>query len=166
MGELVAFLFKLLAWIASITLGSIGFALIMRYGPTAGRPSGAGWRRAHCWRRRWIAISFGFSLYVAYVSDYNVTYGSLSAIVVLLMWLFLSACGVLAGALLNAEIERHVPSIRQPVQASHSGSVPSWPIWWRATCQWSNGCSRLKSARLSDTLSMIVRCSSGFHPAG
>ena len=54
----------------------------------------------------WIAISFGFSLYVAYVSDYNATYGSLSAIVVFLMWLFLSAYGVLAGALLNAEIER------------------------------------------------------------
>jgi Predicted membrane protein len=100
-------LFKLLTWTAAIALGSAGFALIMRYGPD---------RRPAKWRwltpgsvlatLLWIAISFGFSLYVAYISDYNATYGSLSAIVVFLMWLFLSAYGVLLGALLNAEIER------------------------------------------------------------
>ena len=43
---------------------------------------------------------------MAYISDYNAMYGSLSAIVVFLMWLFLSAYGVLLGALVNAEIER------------------------------------------------------------
>lgn len=106
-GPLAEFLFKLLAWVVAITLGSFGFALIMRYGPD---------RRAAKWRWLlpgallatvlWIAISFGFSLYVAYISDYNATYGSLSAIVVFLMWLFLSAYGILAGALLNAELER------------------------------------------------------------
>jgi membrane protein len=100
-------LFKILTWTAAILLGSVGFALIMRYGPD---------RRAAKWRwlapgallatLLWIAISFGFSFYVAYVSDYNATYGSLSAVVVFLMWLFLSAYGILAGALLNAEIER------------------------------------------------------------
>lgn len=101
------FLFKILTWTAAIALGSAGFALIMRYGPD---------RRPAKWRwltpgsvlatLLWIAVSFGFSLYVAYISDYNATYGSLSAIVVFLMWLFLSAYGVLLGALLNAEIER------------------------------------------------------------
>lgn len=109
MGEMAAFLFKLLAWVASITLGSIGFALIMRYGPDR-RPAKWRWLAPGALLATvlWIAISFGFSLYVAYVSDYNATYGSLSAVVVFLMWLFLSAYGVLAGALLNAEIERHV----------------------------------------------------------
>lgn len=104
LGDLV---FKVMAWVASIALGSTGFALVMRYGPD---------RRSAKWRWLipgaliatvlWIAISFGFSLYVAYVSDYNATYGSLSAIVVFLMWLFLSTYGILAGALLNAELER------------------------------------------------------------
>ncbi|BBC72800.1 ribonuclease BN [Altererythrobacter sp. B11] len=106
-GPLAEFFFKVLAWVASVSLGSIGFALIMRYGPDR-RP--AKWRwlipGALLATLLWIAISFGFSLYVAYISDYNATYGSLSAIVVFLMWLFLSAYGVLAGALLNAEIER------------------------------------------------------------
>lgn len=107
LGESTRTLFKLLTWGVAIVLGSSGFALIMRYGPD---------RRPAKWRwlmpgsvlatLLWIAVSFGFSLYVAYVSDYNATYGSLSAIVVFLMWLYLSAYGVLLGALINAEIER------------------------------------------------------------
>jgi len=103
------FLFKVLAWTASILLGSTGFALIMRFGPDR-RP--AKWRwlvpGALLATLLWLIISFGFSFYVATISDYNATYGSLSAVVVFLMWLFLSAYGVLAGALLNAEIERQV----------------------------------------------------------
>ena len=109
LGESTETLFKVLTWVAAIALGSSGFALIMRYGPD---------RRPARWRwlmpgsvlatLLWIAVSFGFSLYVAYVSDYNATYGSLSAIVVFLMWLFLSAYGVLLGAVVNAEIERQI----------------------------------------------------------
>ncbi|WP_243840825.1 YihY/virulence factor BrkB family protein [Novosphingobium sp. PhB55] len=107
LGDATAILFKWLTWVAAVALGSGGFALIMRYGPDR---SPAKWR----WLAPgsllatllWIAVSFGFSLYVAYISDYNATYGSLSAIVVFLMWLYLSAYGVLLGALVNAEIER------------------------------------------------------------
>ncbi|MBX7483324.1 YihY/virulence factor BrkB family protein [Qipengyuania sp. 6D47A] len=106
-GEAAEFAIKCLTWVASVLLGSAGFALIMRYGPDR---EPARWRwlavGAMVATLLWIAVSFGFSIYVAYVSDYNATYGSLSAIVVFLMWLFLSAYGVLAGALLNAEIER------------------------------------------------------------
>lgn len=107
LGKGSAVAFQLLAWIVAILLGSAGFAIMMRYGPDR-RP--ARWRwlvpGALCATLVWLLISFGFSFYVAYVSDYNATYGSLSAIVVFLMWLFLSAYGVLFGALLNAEIER------------------------------------------------------------
>lgn len=109
LGATSTLLFKVLTWVAALALGSLGFALIMRYGPD---------RRPAQWRwltpgsilatLLWVAVSFGFSLYVAYISDYNATYGSLSAVVVFLMWLFLSAYGILLGALLNAEIERQI----------------------------------------------------------
>ena len=120
-------LFKVLAWLLATILGSAGFALIMRYGPDR---TPARWRwvapGAVLATTSWIAISFGFALYVAYVSDYNATYGSLSAIVVFLMWLFLSALGVLAGALLNAEIERQTTvdtTTGPPVPAGQRGAV-------------------------------------------
>ena len=107
LGSATALLFKLLTWAAAIALGTVGFALIMRYGPDR-RPAKWRWLTPGSLLATvlWIAVSFGFSLYVAYISDYNATYGSLSAIVVFLMWLFLSAYGILLGALLNAEIER------------------------------------------------------------
>lgn len=107
LGGATALLFKLLTWIAAIALGTGGFALIMRYGPDR-RPAKWRWLTPGSLLATllWILVSFGFSLYVAYISDYNAMYGSLSAIVVFLMWLFLSAYGVLLGALLNAEIER------------------------------------------------------------
>ncbi len=107
LGAATSILFKLLTWSAAIALGTAGFALIMRYGPDR-RPAKWRWLTPGSLLATvlWIAVSFGFSLYVAYISDYNATYGSLSAIVVFLMWLYLSAYGVLLGALLNAEIER------------------------------------------------------------
>ena len=100
---------KVLAWVAAIALGSAGFAIMMRFGPDR-HPARWRWLApgALCATLVWLLISFGFSIYVAYVSDYNATYGSLSAIVVFLMWLFLSSYGVMLGALLNAEIERQV----------------------------------------------------------
>jgi membrane protein len=107
LGAITEQVFKLLTWLAAVGLGSVGFALIMRYGPDR-RPAKWRWLApgALVATLLWIAVSFGFSLYVAYISDYNATYGSLSAIVVFLMWLFLSAYGILLGALLNAEFER------------------------------------------------------------
>ena len=107
LGPATGLMFKLLTWLAAILLGSFGFAIIMRYGPDR-RPAKWRWLTPGSIAATllWIVISFGFSFYVAYISDYNATYGSLSAVVVFLMWLFLSAYGILFGALLNAEIER------------------------------------------------------------
>jgi membrane protein len=107
LGDATQMLFKLLTWAFAVALGSAGFALIMRYGPDR-RPAKWRWLAPGSLLATllWLGVSFGFSLYVAYISNYSATYGSLSAIVVFLMWLFLSAYGVLLGALLNAEIER------------------------------------------------------------
>jgi len=54
----------------------------------------------------WLAGSAGFSLYVTEFASYNKTYGSLGAVVVLMMWLYVSAFIILAGAELNSEWER------------------------------------------------------------
>jgi membrane protein len=54
----------------------------------------------------WIVASAGFALYVANFSSYNRTYGALAAIIVFLVWLWISNIAVLLGAELNAELER------------------------------------------------------------
>ena len=54
----------------------------------------------------WIAASLVFSLYVDSFSSLGETYGSLAGIVVLMLWLQITAAAVLIGAELNAELER------------------------------------------------------------
>jgi len=53
----------------------------------------------------WFVASFLFSWYLANFANYNATYGSLGAVVGLMIWLWLSTIVVLIGAELNAEIE-------------------------------------------------------------
>lgn len=54
----------------------------------------------------WVFGSGLFSLYVSRFGSYDKTYGSLGAVVVFLMWLFISAFVILIGAEMNAEMER------------------------------------------------------------
>jgi membrane protein len=54
----------------------------------------------------WVALSAGFGVYVAHFSSYDVTYGSLGAVVAFLVWLYLSNCAVLLGVEINAELQR------------------------------------------------------------
>jgi membrane protein len=98
---------KTLTWLAATLLGCFGFAILNRYAPDR-KPARWQWVTpgAVLATLLWLAVSFGFSLYVTYVSNYSSTYGSLAAIVVALIWLLLSSYAVLLGALLNAEAER------------------------------------------------------------
>jgi membrane protein len=53
----------------------------------------------------WLVISWGFGLYVRTLSNYAVFYGSLAAVAVLLVWLWLTSLTILVGAELNAQLE-------------------------------------------------------------
>jgi membrane protein len=50
----------------------------------------------------WIVVSAGFAFYTANFGRYSETYGSLATIVVLLLWLYLSALAILLGAEVDA----------------------------------------------------------------
>lgn len=52
-----------------------------------------------------VALTLGFGFYVSRFGNYNATYGSLGAVVVLLTWLYLSSYLLLFGAELNSELE-------------------------------------------------------------
>ncbi len=54
----------------------------------------------------WLVVSLGFGLYVANFGSYDRTYGSLGAIVVFLVWLYLSNCALMFGVEVNAEVAR------------------------------------------------------------
>lgn len=97
---------RLAAYPLLILAGAAGAATLYRYAPD--RPK-ARW----VWLEPgsllaallWLLLTFGFSLYAARFGDYGATYGSLSAVVVLLTWLYLSSYVLLLGAELNSELE-------------------------------------------------------------
>ncbi len=60
----------------------------------------------------WVLATRGFTLYLANFASYNRVYGSIGAVVVLLMWLYVSAYAVLLGAAVDAERNRN----RRPFQ--------------------------------------------------
>ena len=62
----------------------------------------------------WVAASVGFNYYVRSFADYNATYGSIGAIVILLLYFFLSSAVLLYGAEVNAAIEHYSSEGKDP----------------------------------------------------
>jgi membrane protein len=93
-------------WPVLLAIVVVGLAAIYRYGPCRSEPR---WRWVS-WGATiatvlWLAGCALFSVYVGEFANYNKSYGSLGAVVALMMWLYLSAFLVLLGAVLNAEME-------------------------------------------------------------
>jgi membrane protein len=106
LGSMTETLTRIARWPVLLVVLLIGLAVLYRYGPD---------RRAARWQWvsvgsvfaavTWIAASFLFSWYLVSFANYNATYGSLGAVVGLMIWLWISTILVLLGAELNAEIE-------------------------------------------------------------
>ncbi len=72
----------------------------------------------------WLIASALFALYTSQFASYNKTWGSLSAVIVMLTWLWLSALALLLGAEINAEAERS-RELRRGEPASNRIQAPS-----------------------------------------
>lgn len=106
LGPAAKWLAGLLPWPILAVAIMTALAVLYRYGPDRRQPK---WRwvswGAAAATLLWLLGSLAFSIYVANFADYNKTYGSIGAVVILLLWLNLGAYAVLLGAELNAEIE-------------------------------------------------------------
>jgi membrane protein len=136
LGPVAETLANLLRWPLLFGVALFALAVIYRYGPSRAHPR---WRWVS-WGAAvatiiWIMGSIAFSLYVQNFGSYNETYGSIGAVVILLMWFWLSAFIVLLGAELNSEMEHQTErdSTTGPVQprgrrgayvADHVGESP------------------------------------------
>jgi membrane protein len=74
----------------------------------------------------WLLLAIGFSFYVTKLTDYNATYGSIAAIVMLLTWMYLSAYVFLFGAELNAELEHQTAIDSTTGQPRPLGKRGAW----------------------------------------
>jgi membrane protein len=53
----------------------------------------------------WLLVSWGFETYAATIADYALFYGSLAAVAILLVWLYLTSLALVLGAEVNARFE-------------------------------------------------------------
>jgi membrane protein len=62
----------------------------------------------------WLLASLAFSEFLSRFSTLNATYGSFAAVVILLVWLWLTNVALFLGAEVNAEIARRTPAPETP----------------------------------------------------
>ena len=55
----------------------------------------------------WFLATMGFDQYISHVKDYGRLYGFVGAVIVLLLWLYLTAYAILFGAQVAAVLEQH-----------------------------------------------------------
>ena len=136
LGALAQVLVGLLPWLVLACSVAIALAILYRYGASRSEPK----TRWVSWGAivatvLWIGASLLFSIYVSNFGSYNETYGALAAVMILLLWLWISAFIVLLGAELNAEMEHQTErdtttgrpkprGQRGAYVADHVGEVP------------------------------------------
>lgn len=105
-GEAFTITWKVLQWPIVLAFMLFAFALIYFLAPdlheqkwtwvTPGSVVGVG---------LWLLVSFGFRTYLSFFNSYSKTYGSLGAVIILMLWLYLTGAAILIGGEVNSELE-------------------------------------------------------------
>lgn len=105
-GPAFALVWKIIQWPVIFAALVLAFALIYYFAPdfhdqawqwlTPGAAIGVA---------LWLLVSFGFRVYLQFFDSYSKTYGSLGAVIVLMLWLYFTGAAVLIGGEINSEIE-------------------------------------------------------------
>ena len=125
LGEVFTMAWKILQWPIVLAFVLFAFALIYFFAPdiheqrwywiTPGSLVGVG---------LWLLVSFIFRLYLRYFDNYSVTYGSLGAVIILMLWFYLTGSAILIGGGVNAEIENAAADAGTPGAKRHGRKSP------------------------------------------
>ncbi|MGA9410989.1 MAG: YihY/virulence factor BrkB family protein [Roseobacter sp.] len=128
LGSVTVVVIDMLRWVTAIGVILVGIGLLYRYGPNR-RPektllltAGSVFATVS-----WAILSIGFSYYVAHFGNYNEIYGSIGAVIAMLVWLWISSFLVLFGASWNAEVEARIITTPQGVKPLPSDDAVEEP---------------------------------------
>jgi membrane protein len=126
LGEAFTLAWTILQWPIVLAFVLFAFALIYYFAPdlqhrkwywiTPGSITGVA---------LWLLVSFGFRVYLRYFDRYSVTYGSLGAVIILMLWFYLTGAAILVGGKVNAEIENAAAHMGAPGAKLHGEKTPS-----------------------------------------
>lgn len=98
---------NILQWPIAIVFLLLTFDLIYYFAPNVKRPMRTLWNGgAAVAVVLWLLVSFGFRLYLHYFNSYSVTYGSLGALIVLMLWFYFTGLAILIGGEINSELKQ------------------------------------------------------------
>lgn len=122
----VLILGKIAAYAVVTAVGAAGAATLYRFGPSREQAKWT-WLTPGSLLAAllWLLLTIGFGIYVANFGNYNATYGSLGAVVVLLTWMYLSSYILVLGAELNSELE-HQTAADTTVRNVPAGQRGAW----------------------------------------
>jgi membrane protein len=101
-------LVRWLRWPALMSIVHASLLLLYRYAPSP-RPLDERhlWPGALLGTVLLVAASWGLSLWVDRIANYNLWYGTFGSVVVVMLWFYLSTITIVIGGFVNAELERH-----------------------------------------------------------
>jgi membrane protein len=105
-GSLFTTIWTIIQWPIALVFVLTTFNLIYNFAPNIA-PHARRWMTpgAFVGVALWLLVSFGFRAYLGFFDSYSVTYGSLGAVIVLMLWFYLSGVAILIGGEVNCEMQ-------------------------------------------------------------
>jgi len=116
---------KIIQWPVVLACMTFAFALIYYFAPDF---------REQAWKwltpgaaigvALWLLVSIGFRVYLHFFVSYSATYGSLGAVIILMLWLYFTGAAVLIGGEINSEIENAAAQQGEPEAKEKGEKAP------------------------------------------
>ena len=117
---------KIIQWPVVLAFMTLAFALIYYFAPdfreqkwkwlTPGAAIGVA---------LWLLVSIAFRVYLHFFNSYSATYGSLGAVIILMLWLYFTGAAVLIGGETNSEIENAAAKQGEPEAKEKGEKAPN-----------------------------------------
>jgi hypothetical protein len=129
LGGAFALGWKVLQWPLVLLFVLLAFALIYYFAPDARRQD---WKwitpGAVVGVALWLLVSFAFKAYIHFFNSYSATYGTLGAVIILMLWFYFTGAAILVGGEINSEIENEMakqgaPDAKEKGEKSPGGAA-------------------------------------------
>jgi membrane protein len=114
LGTAFSWTWAILQWPVAFTLICVAVGLVYYFGPDAEQEWVWVSPGAVLATGLWLLASLLFRLYAVSFGNYQVTYGTLGGVVVLMLWMYMTGLAIVIGAEVNAEIEHASPWGKDP----------------------------------------------------
>ena len=117
---------KIIQWPVVLAFMTFAFALIYYFAPDI---------REQKWKwltpgavigvALWLLVSIAFRVYLHFFNSYSATYGSLGAVIILMLWFYFTGAAVLIGGETNSEIENAAAKQGEPEAKEKGEKAPN-----------------------------------------